>query len=598
MLPSRRHRALPSLLVSSLFALVIFFVSAAPARAEIKLNWSGSLQTDLRFRLNDISVGSWYARREAEPGISRNDNIFRLKLVATSGRFSGVAELDFAYYGYALKLDGFEDLYRPEIVDSFRVRARQLYIQANNLFVEGLDLRIGQQVVAWGVGDQFNPTNVLNPPDLEDPLLFGQLLASPMVKLDYSPDGNYIFSGVMVPIFRPALLPRTAALGAAFVDRLPFTSASLRHRVHTENWFIADTGNYPTAVESVRVVQPEFSYDNIQWAARVAGNVLGQDLALMFFYGRSTLPQPFLNVARLDATKRCDTADPTQCVNGTVYTNTGLYFPRFWMLGFNASGELPNPLSLLSKKIKGFGYRLEVGVFFPEAVSMAVVQRELAFQGGMPQQAAGEYLYPKGQRPRSVEDTPFAKWTVGLDYTFTSNLYLNVQWVHGLIDEFGAGGLFQDGDVVRAGGVDTSGDPTLKSRCALKVLTQNQGVDQDFSECAFEILKPRINDYLVLGMDIKFLDQKGLLRLFVLWDLIGVYEERWDRTAKARTRTHHGPFSDKGFSMTVFPELTYNFGKGLELSVGALLNFGKQYSKFGDPAVGGHQVWTRARFGF
>ena len=35
--------------------------------------------------------------------------------------------------------------------------------------VSGLDLKVGHQVVQWGVGDQFNPTNTLNAENLEDP---------------------------------------------------------------------------------------------------------------------------------------------------------------------------------------------------------------------------------------------------------------------------------------------------------------------------------------------------------------------------------------------------------------------------------------------
>ena len=48
----------------------------------------------------------------------------------------------------------------------------------------------------------------------------------------------------------------------------------------------------------------------------------------------------------------------------------------------------------------------------------------------------------------------------------------------------------------------------------------------------------------------------------------------------------------------IYPELRYNFGGGFELHVGALLQFGKSYTKFGDPAGGGHQVFTRARYSF
>jgi hypothetical protein len=48
----------------------------------------------------------------------------------------------------------------------------------------------------------------------------------------------------------------------------------------------------------------------------------------------------------------------------------------------------------------------------------------------------------------------------------------------------------------------------------------------------------------------------------------------------------------------IFPEFTYNFGHGFELSAGALVKLGKTQTKFGDPAAGGSEIWTRARFSY
>jgi hypothetical protein len=88
-----------------------------------------------------------------------------------------------------------------------------------------------------------------------------------------------------------------------------------------------------------------------------------------------------------------------------------------------------------------------------------------------------------------------------------------------------------------------------------------------------------------------------LFRLFAIWDLSGYFEDRWDQAQGRRVRRYLSLFGD-GFSAIVFPEFTYNFGTGLELSAGALLQLGKPHTKFGDPATGGHLVYTRARFSF
>jgi hypothetical protein len=55
-------------------------------------------------------------------------------------------------------------------------------------------------------------------------------------------------------------------------------------------------------------------------------------------------------------------------------------------------------------------------------------------------------------------------------------------------------------------------------------------------------------------------------------------------------------YTPEGFSMSIFPEVNYNFGNGLELGVGALFNLGKSYTKFGDPAAGGSISFLRARY--
>ena len=223
------------------------------------------------------------------------------------------------------------------------------------------------------------------------------------------------------------------------------------------------------------------------------------------------------------------------------------------------------------------------------------MQDELRFSG-LPTQPGGEYDYRlDGRQPLVVTDAPFAKWVVGLDYTFNRHLYLNVQWVHGLVDEFGAGDFISGGVSVRSGGVDKALTTAEVFNCADPL---QLGADPPGQRCAVEVSRPRLGDYLVIGLDAKMLSDKLLARLFVILDLVGVDEERFDAALDRRVRRHHSPFSAEGFSAVIFPQLTYNFGFGVELSTGALVKLGKRNTKFGDPAAGGSEVWTRARFSF
>jgi hypothetical protein len=205
----------------------------------------------------------------------------------------------------------------------------------------------------------------------------------------------------------------------------------------------------------------------------------------------------------------------------------------------------------------------------------------------------GEYDYDGddrrgGPRPASVEDVAFLKWVVGLDYTFGEHVYVNAQWVHGLVDEFGAGDFIHEGWTVRQSSVTSDEEQTVFD-CAL---------DKTGETCARELLHPIIGDYIVLGFDFKLMNNALLVRLFNILDVSGIVEDRWDEEQNKRVRIHHSPFSEEGFSMVVFPEVSYNFGNGLDLGVGALFQLGKDYTKFGDPAAGGSTVWTRGKFSF
>jgi len=164
--------------------------------------------------------------------------------------------------------------------------------------------------------------------------------------------------------------------------------------------------------------------------------------------------------------------------------------------------------------------------------------------------------------------------------------------VHGMVDEFGAGDFLSEGLLVRQGGVL---DPEIIDPLDCRGI---EGLYEDADQCAKEILRPRLGDYAVLGIDYKFMNGDGLFRLFLITDLTPAYEEKYSKSEKKRVRTPISAFTSESLSMVIFPSLNYNFGEGFELSAGALLNLGDDNSKFGDPAAGGNMVWTRGRFSF
>jgi len=595
-------------LLSGLLTLTISSLTSltSPAAAdegdELAIKWGGTIQSDLRFRLERKSVGDYYSKLELPEGPERNQNTLWLNLSAQYGRFRGVAQLSFVLDGFSSDIQTVGDLYHIEKVDPYRIEAQSLYIDIKNVFLDGLDLRIGQQVVSWGVGDQFNPTNNLNPDDLRDPLLFGRQAGNFMVKVDYWLNDNVSLSGVMVPVFKPAMLPRSAVLGPAAVDRIPFTDADIRHRVEAESG-AARTSlvGIPTVVSSARPTLPENNFESIQWAYRLAGTVAEQDLALSYYYGRHDFPVPVANHTRQEG-PQCDPDNPDRCTAGILKTDVTLGYPKMHVYGLNATGEIP--LSWIKETLHGIGYRLEAALVVPDGVTAKLTNDALDLGAGLPAQAAGEYDYdedgrPGGPRPSVVDPVPFMKWTVGLDYTLSENVYVNAQWVHGIADEYGAGDFIHEGWTVRESTV-TAEEPGahLDEAAVLSCASDSLPMKQRGKKCARELLHPRIGDYVVLGFDVKLMNNALLLRLFNILDVSGIVEERWIPDQKKRVRFHHSPFSPAGFSMVIFPEVNYNFGNGLDLGAGALFQLGNSYTKFGDAAAGGSVVWTRGKFAF
>ncbi|NOZ86602.1 MAG: hypothetical protein GXP49_10095 [Deltaproteobacteria bacterium] len=573
----------------------------------LSFKFGGKVQSDLRFQVVDKEVGEFYNKLKVPLGIRRNENILNFNGQASMGRVAAVFDLDFVLYGHPDSLQEMGDLSLKQKLDPYRFEAHAAYLEVDDFLFEGLDLRVGQQLVLWGVGDQFNPTNTINANDLEDVLLFGDEQANVMARLDYAlPTGldipgiaeQWSISGVLVPVFKPALLPRSAALGLAQVDRMPLMEAPLRYRMLVEEEVAKSRFRYPTVVNVVKPSLPGTDFDNMQAAVRLAGTLLGQDMALSYYYGRSDRPQAMENYTvqtnRVEcpagmASKCTDNPDDpgcAGCIKGVLSTDVKLQYPRMEVIGFNMAGEIP--LDWIDPEIYPIGYRLELGVYLPRRAEMRIMQDEISL-GGL-KQPQGEYDYETGRRPTVIDSTPFLKWSLGIDYSLGTHVMLNTIWVHGLVDEFGAGDFFHQGWTVQK--AYTQGDEDEMFTC---MVADRMGLSKcNYSKYAVEILRPRLADYLVFGMDFKFLDGRALLRFFSIWDLTGVYEDRWD--AGGRVRKHYGMFTNKGFSAVIYPEFNYNFGDGFDLGLGALLQLGKDYTKFGDPAAGGSFVWTRARY--
>lgn len=564
-----------------------------------ELRWSGEVRTDTHVRLNQVGQGPFYGPTPLDQGFARAESRLKLKLVSLGDRFAGVADLDFVWSGHPTPMDTLSELSHRENTDPYWIETHGLYVDAPEVFGEGIDLRVGLQKVMWGAGDQFNPTNNLNSEDLEDPLLFGEQQSNFMVKFDWNElfgdDHEMTLTAVVVPVFKPALVPGSSYLGLAQTDRLPFVDPTWSQVIASQQALATGLG-FPVAVDQVAPLIPEATLENVQGAAALQLTLGEHDLAMSYYVGRHDLPVAVKQTTVEGSDFVCDPANGTDCVK-LLATDIELAYPRMQVVGLNATGEL-DLLGWVSDSIHPLGYRLEVGVFFPERQQIRLFNdfASLPFPDG-------EYDYSMVQgsgdtAPEVLTDEAFAKWVLGLDYSLGEHVYVNAQWVHGLADEFGAGDFITEGYAVRSSGAVTEESDRLLGCVLPGVDGEGNPVGASGETCGRTLLVPRLSDYLVLGVDLKFMNQSALLRLFTILALNGVIEDTYDAELGERVRTHHDLFSKEGFSMVIYPSLAYKFGDGLEMSVGSLLNLGETHTKFGDPAAGGHLAWGRASYKF
>jgi hypothetical protein len=539
----------------------------------------GEIVTDLRFATDDAATVPFPQEPLATPQpIPWSRTSLRVDGVARQDRFRAVFDVEGILLGapqHGFDLSGLSD---PLVVDPVRVEVDALYIEARDLLWKGMDLRVGQQLVQFGVGDQFNPTNTVNPNDVEDPLRFGEQAGNLMVRVDMS-RGMTTLTGVLVPVMKPALLPASAPLGLSAIERLPFVDEDLRYRLHAEKGSAEDFG-YPTVVGSTSVEPPRPHPANMSGFVRVGTTVGSQDLGLSFYQGFADTPVATATHTVQLVEPQCNPDRPSECIDGVLSNDVTLRFPRMRVGGFNAAGELPLPAQL-----PALGWRAEIAVVQPYEVRSAITNDEISLLGIVT--PAGTYPYPDGEEPVVLEGTPYPKWTLGLDYSFGAHVYANIQWVHGMFDELGAGdNLLQEGRAVRDAWMAEGSVPAI---CALA---------QDGTACAVEVTRARQSDLAVVGIDIRFRAQRGLLRLFTIQDLTGIALEEPSEDGLERVVTRIGAFAPRARSMVLYPELSYGVGGGMHVAGGALVQTGRDWTKFGDPAAGGSFVYARAGMSF
>lgn len=272
------------------------------------------------------------------------------------------------------------DLFNMGSVSPLNLVLREAYFEINGFVFDNIDLKIGRQRIAWGTADRLNPTDNVNPYDLEDIWDFGRHLGSDGVQLSVYA-GDIQFTGIVIPVFTPAVLPTgdwATALMPASMQLPPGLTVA------------ATTADVSLPAVSIA--------DSITAGIKVKGSILGYDVSLSYLYARDSLPL-------------VDKVVVTPVSASSVKVSTNLLYPREHIFGADMAG------SLLS-----VGVWAEAAVFLPEKVMRT--EDTTALLGSVRESVA-------------LDSTPYVKFVVGGDYTFPGNVYLDVQYVHGFFQERG-----------------------------------------------------------------------------------------------------------------------------------------------------------------
>ncbi len=359
---------------------LLFSVNIAKAQDNAnKLKLSGELMTDQRFLLDDPNDWAW------------NENRLTLKLdkkITDNSKF--YSEVWLRNIGLP-QINSSADLYNKGIVDPYNLEVREAYVQLFGFLTKNLDMKIGRQRIVWGTADKLNPTDNLNPYDLEDVLDFGRHRGSDAISFDYYFNSEFSLQGAYIPFFEPANMP-VGIFANALTPAMEMPQG-LTLKGYTDN-----------------INMPAYNLGESSTAGlKFKGFAAGFDFSLSYVWGRDGMPMATYN-----------TFTPVDTMGG-ITINSDLSFYRTHIFGADLAGS-----------IGGVGVWAEAAAFLPEREQIMTTDLSA--------------MYPMSPVPVTqdsvmLEKEVYVKFVVGADYNFANGSYLNVQYMHGFINERGADNL-------------------------------------------------------------------------------------------------------------------------------------------------------------
>ncbi len=362
--------------------LIFMFISqiqgmVSAQEDDLKLKFSGYLLTDQRFLLKAPNSWAWNENR-------LNFNLDE-KFRNDKGKFH--TEVWVRNLGLSDVYSG-ADLYNKGFVDPVTFEIREAYVQLYGFLSKNLDLKIGRQRIAWGTADMVNPTDNLNPYDLEDILDFSRHRGSDAINIEYYFNSDFSLQGIYIPLFQPANLP--AGIFANALSPEPQLPPPYSLEEFNEN-----------------ISMPDFTLgESSTYGLKFKGFVSGIDFSVSYVWGRDGFPMPELTTITAGQNPGGLNVD----VNSTFFRQSI----------FGAD---------MATSIGGVGFRAEVAAFLPR--EEVVMTTDLtAIIPGLKMDST------------MLKKEAFVKFVVGGDYNFANGMYLNFQYLHGFVGERGRENLY------------------------------------------------------------------------------------------------------------------------------------------------------------
>jgi hypothetical protein len=356
--------------------LIVAISSTMNAQEESSLKLSGELLTDQRLLLKNDNNWAW------------NENRLSLKLdqrVADNSKF--YSEIWLRNIGLPTVASS-HDLYNKGIVDPYNLEVREAYVQLNGFLTKNIDLSIGRQRIVWGTADKLNPTDNLNPLDLEDILDFGRRRGSDAINVNYYINNDFSLQGVFIPFFQPANMP------------VGIFANALNPNMELPQGMVLKSF-------SDSLTMPKYNLGESSTAGlKFKGFAKGADFSLSYVWGYDGLPYSAKN-----------TLTPVDLTGGTSI-HSQLSFIRTHSIGAD-----------IATSIAGIGVWAEAAAFIPE--NNIVMTNDLSA------------FYPMSPVPVTQDslllekNKPYVKFVIGGDYNFSDGSYINLQYLHGFIHERG-----------------------------------------------------------------------------------------------------------------------------------------------------------------